>query len=92
MSKTKYIVFTANVATMQSAKLRQIITDCVNQKYDGLYFLISSRGGDVSEERHRDGGQTQVHRRDLRDPLRAQHRRDGDDDVAVSKTYMLPYY
>ncbi len=49
MSKTKYIIFTANIQPVQSAKLKQIITDCVNQKYDELYFLISSGGGDVSE-------------------------------------------
>ncbi len=49
MARTKYIVFTADVQTTQSAKLRQVITDCVNQKYEGLYFLISSGGGNVSE-------------------------------------------
>lgn len=49
MAKTKHIVFTANIQPTQSAKLRQAITDCVNQKYEELYFLISSGGGDVSE-------------------------------------------
>jgi len=49
MEKTKYIVFTADVQTAQSAKLRQVITDCINQKYEKLYFLISSSGGSVQE-------------------------------------------
>lgn len=49
MAKTKYIVFTADIQTMQSARLRQIITDCINQKYEELYFLISSGGGNVFE-------------------------------------------
>jgi len=49
MAKTKYIVFTANVQPITSAKLRQVITDCINQKYEELYFLISSGGGDVFE-------------------------------------------
>src|SRR3990167_11048720 len=49
MAKTKYIVFTADVQTIQSAKLRQAITDCINQKYEELYFLISSGGGNVFE-------------------------------------------
>src|SRR3989344_5836827 len=49
MNKIKYIVFTADVQTMQSARLRQVITDCVNQKYEEFYFLISSGGGNVSE-------------------------------------------
>jgi len=49
MPKTKYIIFTAGVHLASAAKLRQIITDCVNQKYDELYFLISSGGGDVFE-------------------------------------------
>ncbi len=49
MAKTKYIIFTADVQAMQSAKLRQAITDCVNQKYDEIYFLISSGGGNVFE-------------------------------------------
>src|SRR3989338_7937039 len=49
MAKTKYIVFTADVQTIQSAKLRQAITDCINQKYEELYFLISSCGGNVFE-------------------------------------------
>lgn len=34
MTKTKYIVFTADVQAMQSVKLRQAITDCANQKYN----------------------------------------------------------
>ena len=49
MAKTKYIVFTADVQTIQSAKLRQAITDCINQKYEEIYFLISSGGGNVFE-------------------------------------------
>ena len=49
MTKTKYIVFTADVQAPQSAKLRQAITDCVNQKYEEIYFLISSGGGNVFE-------------------------------------------
>lgn len=49
MAKTKYIVFTADIQTTQSAKLRQAITDCINQKYEELYFLISSGGGNVFE-------------------------------------------
>jgi len=49
MAKTKYIIFTADVQTTQSAKLRQTITDCINQKYEELYFLISSGGGNVFE-------------------------------------------
>ena len=47
--KTKYILFTADVQIAQTAKLREIITQAVNQKYDELYFLISSGGGNVSE-------------------------------------------
>ena len=49
MAKTKYIIFTAEVQAAQSAKLRQAITDCVNQKYEEVYFLISSGGGNVFE-------------------------------------------
>ncbi|MCK9603417.1 MAG: ATP-dependent Clp protease proteolytic subunit [Candidatus Omnitrophica bacterium] len=49
MAKTKYIVFTADVQHVQSARLKQAITDCVNQKYEELYFLISSGGGNVFE-------------------------------------------
>jgi len=49
MAKTKYIIFTADVQSMQSARLRQTITDCVNQKYEEIYFLISSGGGNVFE-------------------------------------------
>ena len=49
MAKTKFIIFTADIQTVQPAKLRQAITDCVNQKYDELYFLISSCGGNVFE-------------------------------------------
>ena len=49
MAKTKYIIFTAEVQATQSAKLRQAITDCVNQKYEEVYFLISSGGGNVFE-------------------------------------------
>ncbi len=49
MAKTKYIIFTAGIQPASAAKLRQIVTDCVNQKYDELYFLISSGGGDVFE-------------------------------------------
>lgn len=39
----------ADVQTVQSAKLKQAITDCVNKQYDELYFLISSGGGNVFE-------------------------------------------
>jgi len=49
MAKTKFIVFTADVQAAQSSKLKQIITDCINQKYEELYFLISSGGGNVFE-------------------------------------------
>lgn len=49
MAKTKYIIFTADVQTTQSVKLKQVITDCINQKYEELYFLISSVGGNVFE-------------------------------------------
>ncbi|MGC9603189.1 MAG: ATP-dependent Clp protease proteolytic subunit [Minisyncoccia bacterium] len=49
MAKIKYIVFTADVQTAQSAKLRQVITTCINEKYEELYFLISSGGGNVFE-------------------------------------------
>jgi len=49
MAKTKYIVFTADVQTLQSVRLKQAITDCVNQKYEELYFLVSSCGGNVFE-------------------------------------------
>jgi ATP-dependent protease ClpP protease subunit len=47
--KTKYILFTADVQVVQAAKLREIITQTINQKYDELYFLISSTGGNVIE-------------------------------------------
>jgi len=47
--KTKYIVFTADIQTIQASKLREIITQAVNNKYDELYFLISSGGGNVFE-------------------------------------------
>lgn len=49
MAKTKYIIFTADVQTIQSVKLKQAITDCINQKYEELYFLISSGGGNIFE-------------------------------------------
>jgi len=49
MAKTKHIIFTAGVHPASAAKLRHIITDCVNQKYEELYFLVSSGGGDVFE-------------------------------------------
>ncbi len=49
MAKVKYIVFTASVSTASASKLKQLITDCINQKYEELYFLISSGGGDVFE-------------------------------------------
>lgn len=49
MAKTKYIIFMADVQTMQSGKLKQAITDCINQKYEEIYFLISSGGGNVFE-------------------------------------------
>jgi len=49
MPKTKYIIFTTNIQLAQCDKVKQIITDCINQKYDELYFLISSGGGNVFE-------------------------------------------
>lgn len=49
MAKIKYIIFTADIQAMQSAKLRQIITDCINEKYEELHFFISSCGGNVFE-------------------------------------------
>lgn len=47
--KTKYILFTADVQIAQMGRLREIITQAINQKYDELYFLISSGGGNVTE-------------------------------------------
>ena len=47
--KTKYIVFTADIQIVQAGKLRELITQAVNQKYEELYFLISSGGGNVFE-------------------------------------------
>ncbi len=47
--KTKYILFTADVQIIQTGKLREIITQAINQKYDELYFLISSGGGNIFE-------------------------------------------
>lgn len=47
--KTKYIIFTADVHITQAAKLREIITQAINQKHDELYFLISSVGGNIFE-------------------------------------------
>lgn len=49
MVKTKYIIFTADVQTVQSSKLKQAITDCIIQKYEEIHFLISSGGGNVFE-------------------------------------------
>ncbi len=49
MAKTKYIIFTADIQTTQSVKLKQAITDCIIQKYEELYFLISSTGGNIFE-------------------------------------------
>jgi len=49
MAKIKYIVFTADVQATQAAKLRQAITDCVNQQYEEIHFLVSSGGGNVFE-------------------------------------------
>lgn len=49
MAKIKYIVFTADVQTAQAGRLKQVITDCINQKYEELHFLISLTGGNVFE-------------------------------------------
>lgn len=49
MAKTKYIFFAADVQSAQASRLSQLITDCMNQKYEELYFLISSGGGNVFE-------------------------------------------
>lgn len=49
MPKKKYIIFTADVQTAQSGRLRQVITNCINEKYEELYFFISSSGGNVFE-------------------------------------------
>src|SRR5262245_60520299 len=49
MAKRKYIVFTADVQTAQASRLKFLIADCINQRYEELYFLISSGGGNVFE-------------------------------------------
>lgn len=47
--KIKYIILTAGVSKETMGKMRNAITEAVNNKYDKLYFLISSGGGDVVE-------------------------------------------
>ena len=46
---TCYIVFTAEVQTIQSAKLRSALTDAHNAGCDEIHLFISSPGGLVSE-------------------------------------------
>jgi len=47
--KTKYIVFTAGVYPAQSGQFKNAIIQALNDKYDEIYFFISSGGGDVFE-------------------------------------------
>ncbi len=47
--KTKYIIFTAGVYPAQSGQLKNAIIQAINDKYDEIYFLISSEGGNVFE-------------------------------------------
>jgi len=46
---TKYIVFLADIQVAQVGKLRQAITDAVNDGATELYLAISSGGGSVVE-------------------------------------------
>ena len=45
---TQYIVFTADVQTVQAAKLRNAFTQAFNAGND-IYLIISSGGGNVAE-------------------------------------------
>jgi ATP-dependent Clp protease protease subunit len=45
---TQYILFTGEVQTAQTAKLRNALTDAANAG-DDIYLLMSSAGGNVSE-------------------------------------------
>lgn len=45
---TKYVVFTADVQTLQAAKLRNALTEAANAGQD-IYLIMSSGGGNVFE-------------------------------------------